>query len=135
MSFTMDFKENVVVFEPKSDKVLKIENRVLELKNVTNILVRIGFLENAFAIHDWIINNVQSNTEESIIEISENDLLVLQNVCGEIKEDFRKAEQLMPSSDGYDFRYLCNVYDMFDILEPLNLSVDGGRWFIYQGSN
>lgn len=141
MSFSMDLQENVLFFGytlgNDENAVLEFEGnygkKTIAVKDISSILLDAGSWENAVAVHEWILNNVQSNTEDnSMIEICENDLLVLQDLCKQVLNDVTKSAELIPSPK-YDLNYLIGIQDTLSVLDNLNLSEDTERYFIYRG--
>ena len=89
----------------------------------------VGYWRKANAIHNWIIQNCASGTDDcKPIYIDTSDAEKLRDICNEVLRDKSKAPEFLPTSDGfffgdteYDDGYMWNVRYTAELLsEVLN---------------
>lgn len=69
-----------------------------------NVDYKIGYWRKANHIHKWFVDNCADGRDEcQIIWLDKADLEKLRNVCAEVMQDHSKAEQLLPTCDGFFF--------------------------------
>jgi len=64
----------------------------------------LAYWRKANHIHSWFVKNVQNNTDECIAhQVSEEQLEELLRVCKEVLKDHSKADELLPTQNGFFF--------------------------------
>lgn len=106
----------------KEDKPIKVN-----LKRVTYIDENVGYWRKDNQIHAWFVNNCgdgEDNCQD--IDVSKEKLTELLSLCKQVKEDHSKAEDLLPTQEGfffgtyqYDDWYFNGIQNTIDIVEPL----------------
>lgn len=91
-----DEKHNVSV-EGKSAKEIKPER-------ITHIEEEMGYWRKANQIHNWFVQNVQNGNDDCGSHYVSVELLEeLSSKCKAVLADHSKAEELLPSSNGFFF--------------------------------
>ena len=69
-----------------------------------NVDYKIGYWRKANHIHKWFVDNCADGKDEcQKIWLSKEDLEKLRSVCAEVMQDHSKAEQLLPTCEGFFF--------------------------------
>jgi hypothetical protein len=115
-------------------------------ERVSYIIENVGYWRKANAIHKWFVDNVQDGSDDcKEYHVGKTQLEELLELCKQIKEDNTKAEELLPTQEGfffggteYDEFYFEDIKNTIEMLESL-LSEDTGNGFyesdyIYQSS-
>jgi len=92
----------------------------------------------ANAIHQWFVDNVQEGADNCRnYDVSKEQLKDLLKLCKEIKEENSKAEELLPSQEGfffgsyeYDEWYFDGINETIEIIERV-LKIDEDWSFEY----
>lgn len=93
--------------EEKHEVIVKKGGEVLQTikpNRVKYIEEEVGYWRKANHIHKWFVDNVQGgedNCNQYYVDIS--DLINLLDVCKRVKEDPSKAEELLPTTEGFFF--------------------------------
>jgi hypothetical protein len=109
------------------DKTVEIFDKEYPLKNLEYLVYEVGYWRKANQIHKWFVNNVQeSNDDCKEYYVSDEKIKELYDLCVEIINNPKKAEELLPTYTGsffgsyeYDEYYMRNLQHTIDILEPL----------------
>jgi hypothetical protein len=101
----------------------------IQPKRVKYIVEEAGYWRKANHIHKWFVDNVQDgndNCGEYYVEVS--DLINLLEVCKQVKEDPSKADELLPTTEGfffggtdYDEYYMRDIEYTIEILQQVLL--------------
>ncbi len=118
--------------EEKHEVIVKRGGKVVETikpHRVKYIVEEAGYWRKANHIHKWFVDNVQDgedNCGEYYVEVS--DLINLLNVCKQVKETPSKADELLPTTEGfffggtdYDEYYMRDIEYTIEILEQVLL--------------
>jgi hypothetical protein len=71
---------------------------------VRYIEVEAAYWRKANAIHQWFVENVQDDVDDcETYSVSRDQLRQLVSVCKEVLEDVSKADELLPTADGFFF--------------------------------
>lgn len=93
--------------EERHEVIVKKGGEVLQTikpNRVKYIEEEVGYWRKANHIHKWFVDNVQGgedNCNQYYVDIS--DLINLLDVCKRVKEDPSKAEELLPTTEGFFF--------------------------------
>ena len=96
--------------DPKEREIAKsIKDFFPELKasdddKITYITMEAGYWRKANAVHNWFVNNVQGGEDDcGYYYVNRNHLESLQAVCQQVIADPTKAEELLPTAEGFFF--------------------------------
>lgn len=114
--------------EEKHEVIVKRGGKVVETikpHRVKYIEEEVAYWRKANHIHKWFVDNVQGGEDNCNQYYVENgDLVNLLEVCKKVKEDPSKAEELLPTSEGfffgstdYDEYYMKDIDYTIEILE------------------
>ena len=68
------------------------------------VTFRVGYWRKANAIHKWFVDNVQDGVDECQESyVSRDQLTALRDVCKEVLENRKKADELLPAQSGFFF--------------------------------
>lgn len=123
----------------------KAVNTVLDTKGKQVSSVRIWACDwrKANAIHAWFVKNVQDGEDNcQRYEVSVKQLYELVELCKEVLADRSKAEELLPTQEGfffgdtkYDEYYFDDLRDTIEKLTPFITDPEWESWdFYYQSS-
>ena len=123
----------------------KAVNTVLDTKGKQVSSVRIWACDwrKANEIHAWFVNNVQGGEDNcQRYEVSIEDLRLLVKLCRDVLADRSKADDLLPTAEGfffgstdYDEYYFEDLQDTIEKLEPFITDPSWESWdFYYQSS-
>lgn len=118
-----------------------IEQRMFELKNFASgieINTPYAYWRKANAIHRWFVDNFADGHDDCrSIYVTGEHLLDLVETCKKVLKDHTKAEELLPTQDGfffgnteYDDWYLDELENTIDQLKDVKPDDE----FIYQAS-
>lgn len=83
-------------------KKVKVDDE--EYSNVEYLIMSFGYWRKANAIHNWLVKNIQDGIDDCkeyyFPEDKIKELLVL---CEEVKEHHERAEELLPTQEGFFF--------------------------------
>ena len=69
-----------------------------------NVDYNVGYWRKANHIHKWFVDNCADGKDEcQKIWLGKEDLEKLRSVCAEVMQDHSKAEQLLPTCEGFFF--------------------------------
>ncbi len=75
----------------------------LESPRVT-VELPVGYWRKANQIHNWFVVNIQNGEDDcKTYEVDREQLAELKDLCDEVLENPEKAEDLLPTSDGFFF--------------------------------
>jgi hypothetical protein len=108
---------------------------------VAYIVEEVGYWRKANQIHRWFVENVQDGVDNcGEYFVSRDDLTNLLVVCKEVRFDHLKAEELLPSAEGfffgsteYDEYYFQDIEDTINMLEGILTDKDADS-FTYTSS-
>lgn len=87
------------------------------------VLTEIGYWRKANHIHKWFVDNIQRGEDNCAdYYLDKQDLETLKSLCEEVLEQPEKAEELLPTQDGFFFGG--TEYDefyMYDIKETIEI--------------
>lgn len=107
-----------------------------------NVSMKVAYWRKANQIHDWFVENVQDG-EDNCAEyhVSRETLQELVTRCDEVLEDPSKAEELLPTSEGffygstdYDEFYLNDLKYTSSTLKRLLAEIPS-EWLFYYSSS
>lgn len=118
------------------------ESIAIDPKQVSEIILQVGYWRKANQIHAWFVENVQNGKDECEKHwVPSEKLSELHELCIAVLNDHTLAEQLLPSQSGfffgsteYDEYYYGDLEDTVKILEPLIGPGNENRDFYYQSS-
>lgn len=108
---------------------------------VKYVVEEVGYWRKANQIHNWFVQNVQNGIDECQESYVEREKLEeLLKLCKEVKENPSKAEELLPSAEGFFFGnveynewYYNDIDNTIQILEDV-LSDETADDFTYRAS-
>lgn len=126
-------------------EMTKAVNTVLDTKGKQVSSVRIWACDwrKANEIHAWFVKNVQDGEDDcEEYEVYIEQLAELVRLCKEVLDDHSKAEELLPTQEGfffgstdYDEYYFGSLEDTIEKLTPFITDPDWQKWdFYYQSS-
>ena len=97
----------------------------IQPNRVSYVEEQVGYWRKANAIHKWLVDNVQDGNDNcGIYSVEIDDLMNLLNLCKEVKDNPKTAEELLPPQDGcffgdvsIDQYYFHNIDHTIEILE------------------
>jgi hypothetical protein len=95
------------------------DEKHIKPERVQYVIEQLCYWRKANHIHKWFVNNVQNGVddgEEYIVSLPE--IKQLMDVCYEVMTDNSKAQELLPTSDGFFFGN--TNYDEFYFTQTLN---------------
>lgn len=109
---------------PKAFKNFKIPQN-----NQSKLVIeryQIGYWRKANAIHSWFVENCGDGIDNcQPIEVEKDKLIELSNICKAVLKDHSKANDLLPTQEGfffgsveYDNYYFDDVKKTLDIITP-----------------
>lgn len=140
--YMKESEKNYVSVKGADEKHIKPER-------VQYVIEQLCYWRKANHIHKWFIDNIQNGVddgEEYIVSLPE--LKQLMDVCYEVITDNSKAQELLPTSDGfffggtaYDewyFTQTTNTYkilkDIVEELESYETPLNNSAWMHYRAS-
>lgn len=92
-----------------------------------SLMDQVGYWRKANHIHKWFVENVQNGEDNcKSFYVTKEKMIQLVKTCEMVLEDFLKAPELLPTEKGfffggteYDFYYLQDVNDTFDMLKEI----------------
>lgn len=103
-------------------------------------LIEVGYWRKANQIHKWFVDNVQEGEDNcAMYYLDEDDLKELKQLCEEVLKNPDKANELLPTQEGFFFgTYEYDEWYFYDIKDTIEickwcLSKDFD-WFYYQSS-
>lgn len=86
----------------KADEPLTEQD--FDAKRVSEIAVSVAYWRKANHIHNWFVENVQYGVDKCQPSyVSREHLEKLRDICKEVLDDPDKAEELLPTQDGFFF--------------------------------
>lgn len=74
------------------------------VSDISSISLKVGYWRKANAIHNWFVQNHGDGVDDCRqMSVSLDDLKELKGLCLEVLSDHKKAEDLLPSTDGFFF--------------------------------
>lgn len=127
--------------EEKIEVSIKKGGKDIDASKVKYIIEEAAYWRKANQIHKWFVDNVQDGVDNcGNYFVSRDDLEQLLGVCKEVIADPSKAEDLLPTQEGfffgptaYDDYYLGDVEDTIKQLEAA-LSDESADEFEYTAS-
>jgi len=137
-------------FSPEQDK--EIYNRVVDSVGArpfadrdtpsVDVTVAVGYWRKANAIHGWFVRECQDNVDEcQQTWIPRDKLRELKDLCLEVLADKSKAEELLPTTQGfffgsndYDESYFQDLKQTVEITKKVLEEIPEG-WDIYYRSS
>ena len=101
--YESDFDNQKYPFYPKELK--ELEDKIAQ-RNYKSIYTefQVGYWRKANAIHNWIVTNCAKGVDNcQEIYMSKSNLQHLLDTCKEVLSDHSKAEDLLPTKDGFFF--------------------------------
>ena len=76
----------------------------INFNKVSSITERVAYWRKANMIHNWFVQNVQNGVDDcGRYFVSVEKLEELVNICKEVLADHSKAEELLPTAEGFFF--------------------------------
>ena len=110
---------------------------------VTGVTIQAGYWRKANAIHQWFVDNVQEGIDDCRnSSVSRDQLQTLLDICKQIIAAPGRAEELLPTTNGfffggteYDEWYFTNLQKTVDQIEAVLEKFSEQAWTIsYQSS-
>lgn len=110
-------------------------------ERVKYVVEEVGYWRKANQIHNWFVQNVQNGIDECQESYVHREKLVeLLSLCREVMQNPEKAEEILPSSEGFFFGnteynqyYFDNIQRTIEILDEV-LSDETADDFTYRAS-
>ena len=98
-----DYKEKISGFYPPEFE--NLQNKIAERNFLSkDTMYQVGYWRKANAIHNWIVTNCAKGVDNcQEIYMSKSNLQHLLDTCKEVLSDHSKAEDLLPTKDGFFF--------------------------------
>jgi len=122
---------------------VKGEKLPIRFDRISYISEEVGYWRKANAIHGWFVKNVQDgvdNCEE--YHVSMEKIKELHSICAEVLYNNKKAEELLPATDGfffgstyYDKYYYEDIKYTFNLLGNIITYGEGWRVDYYYNSS
>ena len=140
--YMKESEKNYVSVKGADEKHIKPER-------VQYIIEQLCYWRKANHIHKWFVDNIQGGVDDGgEYTVSLPELKQLMDVCYEVMTDNSKAEELLPTSDGfffggteYDEFYFTQTSDTYKILKELveelesyNTPLNNSAWMYYRAS-
>jgi len=117
---------SVIIPENQKDVTFPVQETIKQ-NRITYIQEEVGYWRKANHIHNWFVENVQDGEDDCReYEVSEDDLTDLLNLCKQVIENKDKADELLPSINGfffgsteYDEWYFQQCQDTINIIENI----------------
>lgn len=117
------------------------DRKDIKPERVSYIVEEVGYWRKFNALHDWFVKNCQNGIDECQETYIDNEKLQeLLGILKEVDKDNTKAEELLPTSEGfffgstnYDEYYFQDVRDTIVLLESL-LAEDAMGDYYYRSS-
>lgn len=129
-------------------KIFQGEKEIpIDFNKVSEIREAVGYWRKANQIHSWFVENVQDGEDDCGSYLVEADKLrELLDLCKRVKEDPSKADELLPTQEGfffgdtdYDEYYYQDIDDTIELLEELleedKKLKEKGLWVDYEYSS
>ena len=76
----------------------------INTKKVSYVIEEVGYWRKANAIHQWFVDNCQKGVDDcGDYSVSTENLEKLRGICAEILANKGKAEELLPTQEGFFF--------------------------------
>ncbi len=119
-------------------KLLKLSKIDTTNTESAELVIQVGYWRKANHIHKWFVDNIQEGADNCRnYDVSKEQLKDLLKLCKEIKEENSKAEELLPSQEGfffgsyeYDEWYFDGINETIEIIERV-LKIDEEWGFEY----
>ena len=119
-------------------KLLKLSKIDTTNTESAELVIQVGYWRKANHIHKWFVDNIQEGENNCRnYDVSKEQLKDLLKLCKEIKEENSKAEELLPSQEGfffgsyeYDEWYFDGINETIEIIERV-LKIDEDWSFEY----
>ena len=106
---------------------LKDDSIIIDLEKISSIEFEVGYWRKSNHIHKWFVDNVQNGLDNcNKYDVLPYQLEELLSICKEIKNDHSKADELLPTQEGfffgstdYDQGYYDDIEDTIQILESV----------------
>jgi len=113
----------------------------IQPERICSIWENVGYWRKANHIHGWFVDNIQGGIDDcSYYRVSNDQLRDLVALCKSVITSEKKAEEVLPTREGfffgsleYDQSYYDDCQDTINIIEPL-LKEEGDITFIYSSS-
>jgi len=123
---------NTLTKDDSNNKTFTLGNQEYPTENLDYLIYEVGYWRKANQIHKWFVDNIQEGNDDcKEYYVSEEKIKELHDLCTEIINDPKKAEELLPSHPGfffgsyeYDEYYIKDLQHTIEILEPLLNSDD-----------
>ena len=140
--YMKESEKNYVSVKGADEKHIKPER-------VQYIIEQLCYWRKANHIHKWFVDNIQGGVDDGgEYTVSLPELKQLMDVCYEVMTDNSKAEELLPTSDGfffggseYDEFYFTQTSDTYKILKELveeletySTPLNNSSWMMYRAS-
>lgn len=117
--------------KPNIDQV-KIKVKMYGSDGCFVIFEEVGYLRKANQIHNWIVKNIQNGVDKCQSSFLRKDQLIqLKQTCNAVLQNFMEAESMLPTkkgfffgSTGYDYCYLQDVKECYDMCEQIIKNTD-----------
>lgn len=98
-------------FDEKDSERIKSINEIFKIEGdedgdygAQEVIFRVAYWRKANAIHRWFVNNVQNGQDDcNEYYITREQLKSLMELCEKILADKKKAEELLPTQNGFFF--------------------------------
>lgn len=105
-------------------------------------VVEVGYWRKANQIHQWFVDNIQRGVDNcATYYVSKEDLEQLKTICEEVLKHPEKAEELLPTQEGfffgttdYDEWYFNDIQDTIEICKWCLEEKRGYDYFEYNSS-
>lgn len=112
----------------------------IKVSRINSIRESMGYWRKANAIHAWFVEKSEMEDNCQEFEVSYDDIKELHDLCVEVRDDPSKAEELLPTQEGFFFgdtkynkSYFQDLHDTIQICEEC-LDEPKNAYFIYRAS-
>lgn len=131
------------IFDRENFTLLLEKLLIEESPSAAELIAEVGYWRKANAIHKFFVENVQDNIDDcAAYQVSQEDLINLLSFIDEVLSDSTKAEELLPTQEGfffgsveYDEYYIDDLSNTRSMLNALLNDIDWkAETIIYQSS-
>lgn len=131
------------IFDRENFTLLLEKLLIEDSPSAASLIAEVGYWRKANAIHKFFVENVQDEIDDcAAYQVSQEDLINLLSFIDEVLSDNNKAEELLPTQEGfffgsveYDEYYIDDLSNTKSMLNALLNDIDWNKeTVVYQSS-
>jgi len=96
--------KHTFVWGEEDQAKIKVDLPGVKVERIRYIIEEVGYWRKANAIHKWFVENVQNNVDDcKEYYVSKENLAMLLGLAKKVKADPKKANSLLPTTQGFFF--------------------------------